>query len=402
VAVSAFAKAMGFRTSFPTGQDLDGAMNITRRHSLCLHIGGEKTGSKSIQQYFSDRHRGLWQNHRVFYPVRSPLFLGSAHFPVLTAFLPRAKMEFLPSGVAVTAGQIGDELRSIARLLSDSSPDPHAILLSAEHFSSRLRGQDIHRLAAVLGEALPDYRIMVVYHVRSQDGLYCASLSTHLKGVGTEWRLPGAARQGWIYDHSAIAEGWAHAFGRDNVRIVNFHADNAIRAILAIVAPTAPALMVPSKYRNNRSLSWEQAQILHVVNNAFGPALAISDRMMRFRLNYNEMVMSYLDEAPVQRTALTDTLTEADRRMLRDHFGASNDALQRAFRTDFNLNTYLASEYGDRAGTHQVNEATNTELSLWRAIASHAPGPNEGEVAMMRYMDRQLRRMRQRAVTRPV
>jgi hypothetical protein len=377
-------------------------MSITRRHSLYLHIGGEKTGTKSIQQYFSDRHRGLWQDHRVFYPVRSPLFLWGAHFPILTAFLPRAKMEFLPSGVAVTAGQFAHELRSAARLLSDSSSDPHAILLSAEHFSSRLRGQDIHRLASVVGEALPDYRILVVYHVRSQDGLYCASLSTHLKGVGTEWRLPEAVRREPHYDHFAIAEGWAQAFGRDNVRIVNFHADNAIRAIMSAVAPAAPDLVIPSKYRNNRSLSWEQAQILHVVNNAFGPALAISDRLMRFRVNYNEMVMSYLDEVPVQRTALTDTLTEAERRMFRNEFGASNDALQYAFRTEFNLNTYLASEPLGRAAMHQVNETTQAEISLWKAVVGNAPRPGEGEATMMRYMDRQLRRLRQRAVTRTV
>jgi hypothetical protein len=374
-------------------------MSITRRHSLYLHIGGEKTGTKSIQQYFSDRHRGLWQEHRIFYPVRSPLFLSGAHFPILTAFLPRAKMEFLPSGVAVTSGQIGDELRSTARMLADSSSDPHAILLSAEHFSSRLRGQDIHRLAAVLGEALPDYRIMVVYHVRSQDGLYCASLSTHLKGVGTEWRMPGDVKRGSLYDHFAIAEGWAQAFGRDNVRIVNFHADNAIRAILSAVAPTAPDLTVPGKYTRNRSLSWEQARILHVINNAFGPALAITDRMMRFRFNYNEMVVSYLDEAPIQLTPLTDTLTDAERRTLRNEFGASNDALQHAFRTEFNLNTYLASEHRGCSGTHQVNVATQAEISLWMAIAGNAPRPDEGEATMMRYMDRQLRRLRQRAIT---
>ena len=364
-------------------------------HSVVLHIGAEKTGTKSIQQYFSDRHRGLWHSHRVFYPARGPLFLGSAHFPILTAFLPRESMQFVPPGMSITPEQVGAELRSISRLLKDGSPAPHSILLSAEHFSSRLKGDGIRRLASLLREALPDYRTTIVYQVRSQDGFYSASVSTHLKSAGTGWPSPDSARKGTFYDHFAVAEEWAEAFGREHVRIVNFHKDDAIRAMLSIVAPAAAEIAVPGKYRNNRSLSWEQARILQTINGIFGPP--DSHRMMVFRVNYNERVISHLETAPIQRTALTDILPEFELQMFRTEFGASNDRLQQVYRTDFNLNDYMTATNHGRRG-HQVNQATQTEMSLWTEVASHAPRPGEGEATMMRYMEQQLRRLRLRSV----
>ena len=248
----------------------------------------------------------------------------------------------------------------------------------------------------MLREALPDYRTTIVYQVRSQDGFYSASVSTHLKSAGIGWPSPESARKGTLYDHFAIAEDWAAAFGRENVRIVNFHKDNAISAMLSIVAPAASEIAVPGKYRNNRSLSWEQARILHTVNTIFGPP--DTHRMMVFRVGYNERVISHLDAAPIQRTAMTDVLPESELRMFRTEFGASNDLLQQVYRTDFNLNDHMTETGHNQRREHHVNEATQAEMSLWTQVASHAPHPGEGEAIMMRYMDQQLRRLRLRSV----
>ncbi len=69
--------------------------------------------------------------------------------------------------------------------------------------------------------------------------------------------------------------------------------------MLSIVAPAASEIAIPGKYRNNRSLSWEQARILHTVNTIFGPPDTHSHRMTVFRVNYNGRVISYLDAAPI-------------------------------------------------------------------------------------------------------
>ena len=369
-------------------------------HSLFLHIGSEKTGTKSIQQFLSDRHRILWRRHRVHYPVRSALYFGGAHSPFTSAFLPPAEVDFLPPGAAIGPERIKSELQSISASLKRASGAPHAILLSSEHLSSRLDSGAIARASSVVRDALPDYATRVIYFVRSQPGQYCAGLSTHLKSAGNNWVSPDRIFSNVrYYNHLDVATDWRNVFGDGNISVVNYHRGNAISSLLEAIAPGRANESIPVKYRNNKSLSYEQSAILRAINSRFAPAGQVSPEMFRFQRKYVQMVVGHLDVMPMKRSNISKTLSDHDRKRFIDEFGGPNDELQKSFRTSFNLNDHMDMPADDIEGGEQEIESARREIELWQAIARDAPEPVQGEAAFMDYMNRHLRRMRYRAAT---
>lgn len=338
---------------------------MSRPKFLTLHIGGEKTGSKSIQRWLVWHAGVLARRHRILYPTRGVLCLRGAHYPVLSPFLAAEDLDFVESKRRLTQGQLEAALAALPVNGIDE------IILSAEHLSSRLRPPHILALREVIAAALPGCRVRVLYHVRAQSSQYCAALSTYRKTLGTDRKtaleITTADR---FFDHHRVASDWAEAFGDDALVIGNFHAGDAIDIFRQGLGRPDLVLGGPAPPARNTSLSCEEAAVLAAVNAAFGKADFAEESLIRTRRRVQEMLVLHLRVVLPVRTPITAMLEPAEWQHFQQAFAASNDRLTARFGLAFNLNDHMlagAPPPGARRADPADDPAVRAEIARWLA-----------------------------------
>lgn len=358
---------------------------MSTNKTLIVHIGSEKTGSKSIQRSLSRSCHDALRRRGVLYPKQSSLFLRNAHYPIVSPFLDPADLDFVEIGNRLTR----DSLHAGLALLRQHT-DVDTIVLSAEHLSSRLQQRQIEELGAILRAALPDHRIRILYHVRSQSTQYCAGTSTYLKTFGIAYKLPADVEKSErFFNHFNVACEWASVFGKDNITINNYHDSDALSLFYASLGFDDKALPIRRPLKQNISLSREEAAVLLAVNTAFGKADFAHESLIRVRRRVQRMLIMHLRTVLPVRTPFTSVLRAADWLHFRREFAESNDRLQEAFGLDFNLNDHMSE--GELAAAAAAKddptayEAVRKELARWQRVIGEPPRtPGEAEATARR------------------
>lgn len=174
-----------------------------------LHIGGEKTGSTTLQRFLT-QNAVLLKQAGFYYPCAANdiCFEHNAHFPVAAAlidgeveFVSAKRQQMLPSVLA--------HLTQMCRTADGN------LILSCEHFSSRL--DHLWQLQK-LRDALPTDDIKIVFYAREPSELALASWSTGIRSGGSrkfdaDWIAP----QVRYFNHVQTLDLWAEAFGKSNL-----------------------------------------------------------------------------------------------------------------------------------------------------------------------------------------
>jgi hypothetical protein len=183
---------------------------------LYLHIGTEKTGTSSVQNFFS-ANRELLARKGILYP-ETP---GQKNHIGLTA--------------AAQSGGTGGPLRKILGLRSRQDVDQYrrdlvaglesecaarlftTAVMSNEHCSSRLiDDREVQWLKDFLSPHFESIKIIV--YVRRQDDFLLSTYSTSVKsGATRELAIPQERLIQYRYDHWELLQRWARIFGRENV-----------------------------------------------------------------------------------------------------------------------------------------------------------------------------------------
>lgn len=241
---------------------------MTRR--AILHIGTEKTGTTSVQQFMA-RHRPWLQAHGFHYP-KSP---GSPNHTRLFGYaLSDPKLAF---GVrnAEEQGVLRKRLENELRAECEAHPGK-TFLFSNEHLHSRVyHPEEVARLRDLIGTFFD--RVDVLIYLRRQDELAVSLYSTLLK-AGTNPRdllvsrpVPGLPRdapeQALYYDYEALIARWAEGFGEDRVIVRRFPADLVGGSIVSDVCHVA-GLPQPehAAVRANESLQPDFQEYLRLIN----------------------------------------------------------------------------------------------------------------------------------------
>ena len=313
-------------------------MVMTANHkTLYLHIGSEKTGTTSIQVALTACSEALRRSSRAYYPVRTPLFHKIAHFPVVGAFLEPHQIDFVPPSYRVSIADVTQGLRLLA-----AENSGHSLILSAEHFSSRLRFPKLAFLKGVLKDALPDYSVKIIYHVRSQPSLYCSRFYTFVENFGTDWPRPQDIRSDDpYYNFHGIACEWAHAFGRDNVQVVNYHGGDALSMFSAATTIEFPSDVRSRQIVENASRSYEECRLLECFNSFLAPVDWKNYEGHAERCRLRDQFLAHLGTLSILRTPVSSMLTKGDVEHFMCEFRECNDRLQETFNLDYNLNNYI-------------------------------------------------------------
>lgn len=176
---------------------------------LILHIGAEKTATTYIQNYFSV-NREAYRNTGVLYPKTS--FGEHAQFSLIAALHEIDHgfgLEFAPQGKEYT---IESEWKPLIERLNKQTRF-HTVILSVEHFSSRLKEKGLEKLSEIL-TLLDGYEIEVIYYFRRQDDYFQSWYSTHIKAGGfktLEQALSDSLKNPWFFDTNFLLKKWKEA-----------------------------------------------------------------------------------------------------------------------------------------------------------------------------------------------
>ena len=367
-------------------------MSIPTNHkTLYLHIGSEKTGTTSIQFALTTYSEALRQSHGVYYPVRTPLFLDTAHFPLIGGFLEPDELDFVPPPRRLSIADVRQSLQLLA------AEKCHSMILSAEHFSSRLPFSKLAILKDILKEALPDYSVKIIYYVRSQPSLHCSRISTFVKAFGTDWPKPKDIKSDdRYYNYLHVASEWAREFGRENIQVLNFHQGDAVSMFAAATGIELPLGSRSQQFFENSSLSYEECRLLECFNSLFEPLDWKGYEGVEERIRLREQFLNHVRSLPILQTPLASMLTEGDFDHFMCEFRESNDRLQESFNLDFNLNNYIcemksrATEGArldareERARLMLESESKVSWQSIWQAASSKFRMATAGVIDMLK------------------
>jgi len=190
---------------------------------IILHIGFEKTGTSSIQQFCQDNRDALLRQG-VYYP-KSPSDSRGNHVKLAAYFQENDWIGFLLKDMGIhTPEQLRDFRREFhSQLTLELRRVPgKTVLFSNEHTSMTYDEEEIGRLAALLREFTNDIRI-VVYLRRQMDRYVALHATRVVRGEpGLNLNLPPNCTHWTGLDYPAQMDRWARIFGRRNIIVRPF------------------------------------------------------------------------------------------------------------------------------------------------------------------------------------
>ena len=186
-----------------------------------LHIGTEKTGTTSIQNFLSKNRSGLEQQG-ILYP-RSP---GNQNHTALTVYALRTAKQ---SGIRRSSGVSTPEQvpRFRERLTAEldreiAGSGASIVIFSNEHLSSRLLTEpEIERVKTLCDKYAKQTKIVV--YLRNQVDFLVSSFGTTIKSGSTrKFPYPLTRRRIRTMDYWRLLEPWQKIFGRQNMIVRRF------------------------------------------------------------------------------------------------------------------------------------------------------------------------------------
>lgn len=334
---------------------------------VILHIGGEKTGSTTLQRTLAANRKILEAEGVLYSRVAGP-----------------ENHVLLP--LHATAGQGTADLRAMVRLAEDAAfadfleafpgqlreeadtSQAHTIIYSAEHLSSRIRdAEGMQRLWALLGPIADEIR--VVYYARPQEELVVSGWSTMLKSGSTmPFDLRHLLAHGTPLDHAAVVERWSSFFTDPYWILRPYQAGAMVGGDIVedfLAATGLPASALPQRFpRQNRSLDASTAEFLRLYN-----AASSADLPGRAQTPARGQLISLLEamsDGPPLRLSPEQTAEIAAR------FADSNNALARRLlgRDRLFLPTPPAVAEPPRL---TLEQAVQIAAELWRVAQEPSP-----------------------------
>jgi hypothetical protein len=246
-------------------------MSTGRR--VILHIGGEKTGSTTLQATLAANRRTLAEAGVLYSRVAG----AENHVRlVLHATEGVGTRDLRPMAGLEDGAAFDDFLDSFADRLAEEAEASGATTLvySNEHLSSRIRdAEGVRRLWSVLGPLADE--IKLVYYARPQAELVVSSWSTMLKsGEARPFDVDALVRLGTPLDHLAVLERWGGFFADPYWLLRPYQPSALVSGDIVedfLTSTGLPAVAVPRRLPpRNRSLDAVTAEFLRLYNTATG------------------------------------------------------------------------------------------------------------------------------------
>lgn len=232
--------------------------------TIYFHIGAEKTGTTSLQNFFHT-NRAVLKDHGILYPISA----GKKNHQKLALYCaPNTTKDLRGSNSLGSPKGYSDFVKNFPINFRNEIKDhpDYDVLVSNEHLSSRLKNK-----AAIekLKELIPDgYQPKIILFVRRQDEVLISSYSTMIKSGSA---IPFSFDLPINLDYLTIIEMWVEIFGKENVIIKPFESsqwngnDIFTEFMNTIGRTDISDFQIPVK-QSNKSLDRYQIQFLRILN----------------------------------------------------------------------------------------------------------------------------------------
>jgi hypothetical protein len=227
---------------------------------IVLHIGGERTGTTSLQATLATNARALFASTGLLYPVGAPFFDDNGHFPLAAAFLDPSTCNFIRPGLRRPLPELRQALEALI-----AARRPKSLIFSAEHFSSRFDRRELGELARFFSP----YPVTIVFYAREQVDLALSAFGSGLFNGESQWFHADAVQpEDRYFNHCLVADDWSAAFGAANIRVRPY--DDTVEDWLArdflLQAGLADPPRLEAAPRLNRAISIFEARLLQAIN----------------------------------------------------------------------------------------------------------------------------------------
>ena len=239
---------------------------------VLLHIGTEKTGTTTIQQFLSQNRQNLLADGYLY-----PSSPGEINHTKLAIFsLKNTNIQNIhwqlglttPEQVSNFQSQFKQDLAHELSLNHDKT-----VILSNEHCSSRLtRIEDIEQLKMLLKEHFNEIEIII--YLRRQDKFLVSSYSTAIRSGRTKsFSFPNQKTLKNRYDYWNILQKWESVFGKNTIIVKVFERNQMIENDLLKDFLKTCKINLDNKYKltksYNESLDIYSLEYIRIINNYF-------------------------------------------------------------------------------------------------------------------------------------
>ncbi len=241
---------------------------MNNKPTLLLHIGTEKTGTTSIQEFLA-HNRAQLKQAGILYPI----CLGDKNHIKLTAYAERSPWPFGEKNLGIDSPEKHAAfcLTLEQQLDEELQRRPYrSVIMSNEHLHSNLSNpEQIQALKAFLAPHFSDIKVLVYF--RRQDLMALSLYSTALLvGFTPNRQLDVSAARSYYYRFDSIYDNWAGIFGSENLLVKAFARDKLVGGNVVVdfcaTAGLSADYGLAMTERKNESLSLEAACLILELN----------------------------------------------------------------------------------------------------------------------------------------
>lgn len=306
--------------------------------TLYLHIGQEKTGTTSVQQFLSVNRSQLLKEHGILYPFSDGISSSNErhfnHSCFAAAFLPESKRSFVHQSKIAC---VSDAIENLCKNVELDSKTEKA-LLSCEHFSSRFGDKEVCQLARSLNQ----YHVRIICYVRRQDDYQISRFSEALRSGTYHWldltKKPADLNR---MNYLLNLEPWIKYFGVDAVNLRSFDSQSFKRSGLLVDFLDTIGIRTSDKFifpeYTNTSVTYEQAVILKELNKFLIRWKDVNDKKSSELFSKSQKMrrdiidLMSLNNDVIENSELKSCFSLEDRRKYMTHFDNSNRILSELF-----------------------------------------------------------------------
>ena len=331
-------------------------MTYNESPEIILHIGTEKTGTTTLQQFLFDNQKRLLKQHILHprclagnYHSKIAVYAdGGPHTSDLSAHHSLQSPADIERMKTTLTQNIAAEIKKT---------NPKKITLSNEHCSSRLVDSGaIGVLKDFLSSISPN--IQIVLYLRRQDEFFLSSYATAIKsGKTTQLELPtNLDNVEWVqsrYRYRPLIDRWIDVFGKENITLRVFDPamlfENDIIQDFMKTTGIQPGNFV-QPVRQNESVSADILEFLRILNHHI-PAFEDNS----YNLERDD-ILNILESFPVSKKK---SVEEIDRFM--SYFESENNQIAQDF---FDKDTLFETPFPEENYTTQPNVSAEHMMEI--------------------------------------
>lgn len=325
-----------------------------------LHIGLEKTGTTSLQEFFYLNRNKLKKEYNIYYP-KSP---GKKNHIALPIYSYREQIRDLRRQKNLTED---DDLlkfrqqfkKDLANEVTPFLKQGYNLLFSNEHLSSlSMNKEELQNLNQLFLDL--NCQVKVIIYLRRQDKFLVSTYSTWLKdGSTSELRKKAYRRK--RYNYLFLLDMWSEVIGDEHIIVEVFEKERFKNSSLyanfcsKIGIQDIQEFILPSK-QLNKSLDKYQLQLLLAYNRLVPDS--IGDEKNKFREKLIEFLEIYSTK---EKLTLSDSLV----RTINEHYKEDNNIIAQRFFKNIKGSLFSDSDIPD--GIEEDKEDTMTDIYtvLW-------------------------------------